>query len=61
VAQAAGEARAQLAGLREHVVLAAVLRGDTSGDAVVVWLERGREAVVPPEVLQIQANSFQEG
>ena len=55
VAQAAGEVRAQLAGLGEHVVLAAVLCGDASRDAVVVWLERGREAVVPAEVLQVQA------
>ena len=59
--QAAGEVRAQLTGLGEHVVLAAVLCGDASRDAVVVWLERGREAVVPAEVLQVQANSFQEG
>ena len=60
VAQAACEVRAQLAGLGEHVVLAAVLCGDASRDAVVVWLERGREAVVPAEVLQVQASSFQE-
>ena len=36
VTKAAGEVRAQLARLGEHVVLAAVLRGDASGDAVVV-------------------------
>ena len=61
VPQAAGEVRAQLTGLGEHVVLAAVLCRDASRDAVVVWLERGREAVVPAEVLQVQANSFHEG
>jgi hypothetical protein len=55
VAKTAGDVGAQLAGLGEHVVLAAVLCGDASGDAVVVWLERGREAVVPAEVLQVQA------
>ena len=61
VTQAAGEVRAQLTGLGEHLVLAAVLCRDASRDAVVVWLECGREAVVPAEVLQVQANSFQEG
>ena len=44
-----------------QIVLAAVLCRDASRDAVVVWLECGREAVVPAEVLQVQANSFQEG
>ena len=60
VAQATGKVGAQLAGFGEHVVLAAVLCGDASRDAVVVWLERGREAVVPAEVLQVQTSSFQE-
>src|SRR5262249_43523784 len=28
---------------------------DPAGDAVVMWLERGRKALVPAEVVQVQA------
>src|SRR6185503_9932787 len=61
VAQPSGEVGAQLSALGEHVVLTAVLSRDAPRYAVVVWLERGREAVVPADLLQVQASSFQEG
>src|SRR5207344_31572 len=61
VAQAAGQANTPLAGLGEHVVAAAVLRGDSGRlTFVFVWLERGAEALVPAEVVQVQASLPQE-
>jgi hypothetical protein len=55
VPEAARNVRALLAALGEHVVLAAVLSGHARRNAVVVRLERGREAAVPAEVVQVQA------
>jgi hypothetical protein len=54
MAQAAGEADTPLSAFREHVVAAAVLCGDACRYELVVFerLERGREAVVPAEVVQ---------
>jgi hypothetical protein len=57
VAQAAGYVRPLLPAFGEHVVLTAVLRGDAGRNAIVMWLERGREALVPAEILQVQSEA----